>query len=111
MSKNHEHYENKLREKSNRRNHDMRNTHTHKNKYGGGTYRNTNYQEANKYDISNEEGDQSYSQVRPPPKNPADCIGTKTVQFIFRILLVICAGIALAAASLAPGLLPNDHIG
>lgn len=59
----------------------------------------------------------TYSDIHDGERKSADAdstgsywIGRTSTQLVFRILFAIFVGIALAAASLAPGLLPNEHI-
>lgn len=107
MSKNFTDVDNKLKDKSNRRDHSMMNN-NYNNYQGSGRHI---YAPAKGVEASQEDPLASArDSAEPVQDSPADCMGSSTAQFIFRITLVLVVGIALAAASLAPGILPNEDI-
>ena len=86
MSKHWNRNENKLHEKNNRRDHNMRNLTFHNHK---GEERRYEYNNTNHYDASYEESGNGSTERNVTFESPTNCIGNSSTQFILRVVLVL----------------------
>lgn len=103
---------NKIHQKDNRRDYAVLSQQF--SKHGGsGEVEMSNRGEMNKkadWDDASDDINHSYTKTQDDQPSTTGCVGSSTTQLILRLLIVVCAGIALAAASFAPGVLPKENI-